>query len=43
LREGVAQIKQALEIALVQTKDRHAIADEKDKGKDKNDRTDDAT
>jgi len=43
LREGVAQIKQALEIAVVQTKDRHAIADEKDKGKDKNDRTDDAT
>ena len=28
LREGVAQIKQALEIAAAQTKDRHAIAEE---------------
>jgi hypothetical protein len=29
LREGVAQIKQALEIAFTQTKDRHAIKEEK--------------
>jgi hypothetical protein len=29
LREGVAQIKQALEIAVVQTKDRHTVKDEK--------------
>ena len=28
LREGVAQIKQALEIAAAQTKDRHAIKEE---------------
>jgi hypothetical protein len=28
LREGVAQIKQGLEIAFAQTKDRHAIKDE---------------
>jgi hypothetical protein len=28
LREGVAQIKQALEIAITQTKDRHAVRDE---------------
>jgi hypothetical protein len=28
LREGVAQIKQALEIATAQTKDRHTVADE---------------
>jgi hypothetical protein len=28
LREGVAQIKQALEIAFTQTKDRHAVRDE---------------
>ena len=28
LREGVAQIKQALEIAAAQTKERHAIKDE---------------
>ena len=28
LREGVAQIKQALEIATVQTKDRHTVKDE---------------
>ena len=32
LREGVAQIKQALEIALAQTKDKHAVEDEKPKG-----------
>jgi hypothetical protein len=31
LREGVAQIKQALEIAVVQTKDRHAVDDETDR------------
>jgi hypothetical protein len=30
LREGVAQIKQALEIALSQTKDRHAIRENSD-------------
>jgi hypothetical protein len=30
LREGVAQIKQALEIALTQTKDKHGKHDEKD-------------
>lgn len=29
LREGVAQIKQALEIAMTQTKDKHAVHDEK--------------
>jgi hypothetical protein len=29
LREGVAQIKQALEIASVQTKDKHTVKDEK--------------
>ena len=29
LREGVAQIKQALEIAVAQTKDKHAVEDEK--------------
>jgi hypothetical protein len=29
LREGVAQIKQAIEIALTQTKDKHAVKDEK--------------
>ena len=28
LREGVAQIKQAIEIAITQTKDRHAVKDE---------------
>jgi hypothetical protein len=28
LREGVAQIRQSIEIAAVQTKDKHAIADE---------------
>jgi len=28
LREGVAQIKQAIEIAQAQTKDRHAVEDE---------------
>jgi hypothetical protein len=28
LREGVAQIKQAIEIAVTQTKDKHAIEDE---------------
>ncbi|HEY9227552.1 MAG TPA: hypothetical protein VIP11_12935 [Gemmatimonadaceae bacterium] len=28
LREGVAQIKQALEIAVTQTKDKHAVDDE---------------
>src|SRR5690349_14319104 len=30
LREGVAQIKQALEIATAQTKDRHTVKDEKE-------------
>lgn len=29
LREGVAQIKQAIEIAIVQTKDKHSVEDEK--------------
>ncbi|HKO16674.1 MAG TPA: hypothetical protein VJU87_10565 [Gemmatimonadaceae bacterium] len=29
LREGVAVVKQALEIALTQTKDKHAVKDEK--------------
>jgi hypothetical protein len=29
LREGVAQIKQAIEIAVVQTKDKHSADDEK--------------
>jgi len=29
LREGVAQIKQALEIAMTQTKDKHAVHEEK--------------
>lgn len=29
LREGVAHIRQALEIAVTQTKDRHAVKDEK--------------
>jgi hypothetical protein len=29
LREGVAQVKQALEIAIVQTKDRHTAKDER--------------
>jgi hypothetical protein len=28
LREGVAQIKQSIEIAMTQTKDRHAVRDE---------------
>ena len=28
LREGVAQIKQAIEIAIVQTKDKHAVEDQ---------------
>jgi hypothetical protein len=28
LREGVAQVKQAIEIAITQTKEKHAIADE---------------
>ena len=32
LREGVAQIKQALEIAVAQTKDKHSAEDEKAKG-----------
>lgn len=31
LREGVAQIKQALEIAMTQTKDKHAVHDDKGK------------
>jgi hypothetical protein len=31
LREGVAQIKQALEIAITQTKDRHAVSEEPDR------------
>jgi hypothetical protein len=39
LREGVAQIKQALEIAAAQTKDRHALAEETTDDK----RTGDAT
>jgi hypothetical protein len=30
LREGVAQIKQALEIAITQTKDKHAAKDDSD-------------
>ena len=30
LREGVAQIKQALEIATTQTKDRHTVKDDSD-------------
>ena len=29
LREGVAQIKQALEIAMTQTKDKHAVEEER--------------
>jgi len=29
LREGVAQIKQAIEIAMTQTKDKHKVVDEK--------------
>ncbi len=29
LREGVAQIKQAIDIAITQTKDKHAASDEK--------------
>ena len=29
LREGVAQIKQAIEIAIVQTKEKHAVDEEK--------------
>jgi hypothetical protein len=32
LREGVAQIKQALEIAITQTKDKHAVKDEEKPG-----------
>ena len=36
LREGVAQIKQALEIAVTQTKDRHAV-EEESPGKDEAD------
>jgi len=39
LREGVAQIKQALEIAVTQVKDRHAV---KEESHDK-DRDDDAS
>lgn len=34
LREGVAQIKQALEIAMTQTKDKHAVPDEEDEKKE---------
>jgi hypothetical protein len=30
LREGVAQIRQSIEIAIVQTKDKHAIAEDSD-------------
>lgn len=30
LREGVAQIKQAIDIAVTQTKDKHAVPEEKD-------------
>ncbi len=36
LREGVAQIKQALEIAITQTKDRHAVHEEPDREPPKN-------
>jgi hypothetical protein len=36
LREGVAQIKQALEIAMTQTKDRHAVNEESDREPPKN-------
>jgi len=36
LREGVAQIKQALEIAMTQTKDRHAVHEEVDREPPKN-------
>lgn len=32
LREGVAQIKQALEIAIAHTKDKHAVHDERGSG-----------
>ena len=32
LREGVAQVKQALEIAITQTKDKHKVVDEKPHG-----------
>ena len=32
LREGVAQIKQSLEIATAQTKDRHTVKDENEAG-----------
>jgi hypothetical protein len=32
LREGVAQIRQSLEIAVAQTKDKHAISDDSDGG-----------
>lgn len=31
LREGVAQVKQALEIAVAHTKDKHAVSDDTDK------------
>jgi len=30
LREGVAQVKQAIEIAMAQTKDKHTVKEEKD-------------
>jgi hypothetical protein len=36
LREGVAQIKQALEIAITQTKERHAVHEEPDRELPKN-------
>jgi hypothetical protein len=34
LREGVAQIKQAIEIAIVQTKDKHSAEDADSPNKD---------
>jgi hypothetical protein len=37
LREGVAQVRQALEIAVTQTKDRHAVKDDKGSGEGKAD------
>lgn len=32
LREGVAQVKQAIEIAMTQTKDKHTVKEEKTEG-----------
>ena len=34
LREGVAQIKQAIEIAITQTKDKHSVEDEAKPGEE---------